>query len=69
MTRYLTTEEAAERTSETPATIMRRCAAGLIPAAKIGNKWRIAEPVIDAMLAPSNQVPGVQSTAGRRRAS
>lgn len=69
MTRYLDTTEAAERTGETAPTIMRRCKAGLIPATKIGNKWRIAESVIDAMLAPSNQAGGVQSTAGRRRAS
>lgn len=69
MIRYLTTEQAAERTGETPPTWMRRCKAGLIPATKIGNKWRIAESAIEAMLAPSNQGPAVQSTAGRRRAS
>jgi excisionase family DNA binding protein len=69
MTRYLTTDEVAEILRETPATVMRRCAAGLIPAAKIGNKWRIAETVIGEMLAPSNQGSAVRSTAGRRRAS
>lgn len=67
MTVYLTTEEAAERTKEKPATWMRRCAAGLIPASKVGSKWLIAESVVDEILAPSNQGSGVRSTAGRRR--
>lgn len=69
MTVYLTTEEAAERTKEKPATWMRRCAAGLVPATKVGKKWLIAETVIEDLLAPSNQGSAVRSTASRRRSS
>lgn len=69
MTRYLTSEEAADRLRMTVPTIGRSCAAGIIPATKFGNKWRIAEDVIDSMLAPTNQGPGVRSTASRRRSA
>lgn len=68
---HLTTDEAAARLRETPATIARNCAAGLIPAARIGGRWLIAESVIDAMLKPTNvdHITRTRSTATRRRAS
>lgn len=66
-TRYLTTIEAAERLRETPETVARRCKAGVIPAAKVGRSWRIAESVIDGMLRPTNR-SRVSSTAGKQMA-
>ena len=68
---YLTTQEFAERTRETPETIARKCAAGIIPAAKVGRRWLIAASVVDKMLQPTNLKPEmvVRSTAARRRSS
>lgn len=66
---HLTAAEVADRLRETPATIARRCAAGTIPATKVGRHWLIAETVVNSLLQPSNQdrTPAVRSTAGRRR--
>ena len=67
MTTYLTTDEAAERFRETPATIARRCAAGKIPASRIGRRWLIAEAVVESLLQPTNVKRAVvTSTAGKR---
>ena len=69
-TDYLTTQEFAERTRETAETIARRCAAGTIPATKLGRRWLIAASVVDQMLKPTNtdRATKVRSTAGRRSA-
>lgn len=66
---FLTTLEVGERTRETPETIARKCAAGIIPAAKVGRRWLIAAAVVDKMLEPTNLKPElvVRSTAARRR--
>jgi excisionase family DNA binding protein len=71
MTTYLTTDEVADRLRETPATIARQCAAGKIPAARIGGRWLIAESVVEAMLQPTNvdRTTRTRSTATRRRSA
>jgi excisionase family DNA binding protein len=70
VTAHLTTQEFAERTRETSETIARRCAAGIIPATKIGRRWLIAAAVAEQLLKPTNVDPSekVRSTAGRRSA-
>lgn len=70
MTTWLTTEEVAELLHAKPATIARNCAAGKIPAARVGGRWLIAEAVIKQMLQPANidraDAERVTSTVGRR---
>lgn len=69
MTRYLTTDEAADVLRETPATIARHCAAGKIPAARIGGRWLIAETVIDRLLQPTNSDRAEKARSTSKRAS
>lgn len=71
MKRYRTTAELAEVLGETSENISRRCAAGQIPATKVGNKWRIAEDDFEKWMKPTNikTSPRVRSTLSRRRSA
>lgn len=71
MKKYRTTAEIAEFLGETSENISRRCAAGQIPATKVGNKWRVAEEDFEKWMQPSNvkTSPRVRSTLSRRRSA
>ncbi len=71
MTVWLTTDEVSERIKETPHTVAQRCAAGQLPATKLGKNWRIRETDLDAWMAPTNTKPGirVRNTSQRRRSA
>ncbi len=43
MTEYLTCAQYSERYQKNPQEVRRMCAAGKIPAKKVGRVWRIAE--------------------------
>lgn len=67
-TDYLTTAEAGERLRQTSETVARRCAAGEIPATRVGRRWLIAAAEVSKLLKPTNtdRAAKVSSTAGRR---
>lgn len=71
MKRYLTTTEVGDVIRETSENVSRRCAAGQIPATKVGNQWRIAEDDFEKWMQPTNikSSPRVRSTVGRRRSA
>jgi excisionase family DNA binding protein len=71
MKRWHTTDELADALGETSENISRRCAAGQIPATKVGNRWRIAEDDFERWMQPNNvkTSPRVRSTVGRRRSA
>ena len=71
MKRYLTTAEVGDIIQETSENVSRRCAAGQIPATKLGNQWRISEADFEKWMQPSNvkTSPRVRSTLSRRRSA
>lgn len=71
MTIWLTTEEVAALIKETSHTVAQRCAAGQIPATKLGKNWRIAEVDLIEYMSPTNVKPSVRirNTSQRRRSA
>lgn len=60
--RYLTIPEVAEITKESEDNLRRRCAAGQIPAVKLGKSWRVSESALSEFLSP-----GVVKTPRNKR--
>lgn len=66
--KYLTAEEVAEITRETPENARRRCASGQIRAKRLGGQWRISEDDLALFMeAPTTGSPRKRLTRRQRQ--
>ena len=72
MSAYLTVEEVAEEIGMGTDWVRRQCAAGVIPAKKLGQVWRVHRDNLDAFMGAPEPAPAAQPsplTARQRRRS